>query len=77
MLAYTSCANDADAVSVSPATTARIVANATAATTPSSTVPPISNASSGAAEFSLPVEDRIRSEPTSADAPYPITRVAR
>src|SRR4051812_11942809 len=30
MLAYTSCANDADAVSVRPATTARIVAKATA-----------------------------------------------
>src|SRR5690348_10838007 len=59
MLAYTSCANEADAVIVNPATTARIVANATAATMPSSTVPPIWKASSGAAEFSRPVDERI------------------
>ena len=38
--AYTSCANDADAVIVSPATTARIVANATAEIRPSSSSPP-------------------------------------
>ena len=41
-LAYTSCANDADAVIVRPATTARIVANATAEMSPSSTSPPSS-----------------------------------
>ena len=41
-LAYTSWANDADAVMVSPATTARIVANATAEITPSRIVPPSS-----------------------------------
>jgi hypothetical protein len=35
-----SCANDADAVIVRPATTARIVAKATAAMMPSRTVPP-------------------------------------
>jgi hypothetical protein len=41
-------------VIVSPATTARIVANATAEMRPSSTVPPSCEASSGAAEFSRP-----------------------
>src|SRR5690606_34978364 len=39
-LAYTSWANDADAVIVSPATTARIVANAIAEMTPSMNSPP-------------------------------------
>lgn len=41
-LAYTSWAKLALAVIVNPATTARIVANATAAMRPSSTVPPSS-----------------------------------
>ena len=39
-LAYTSWANDADAVIVRPATTARIVANATAEMIPSMISPP-------------------------------------
>src|ERR1044072_5461714 len=69
MLAYTSWAKEALAVMVRPATTARIVANATAATTPSRSGAPVSKASSGAAEFSLPVEFEITSAPTSADAP--------
>ena len=72
-----SCANDAAAVMVSPATTARIVANATAEMTPSRTTPPSSKASSGAAEFALPGAARMRSGPTSAAAPYPSTRVNR
>src|SRR5262245_34489613 len=66
---YTSCANDADAVSVRPATTARIVVKATAATIASNTVPPTENASSGTAEFSLPGADLIVSAPTTAPAP--------
>src|SRR4028118_1959946 len=48
------CAKDADAVMVSPATTARIVAKATAEMTPSSSVPPSSYPSSGAAESAAP-----------------------
>ena len=54
---------------VSPATTARIVANATAEMTPSRITPPSSNASSGAAEFCPPGALRMRSGPTMAAAP--------
>ena len=64
-----SCAKDAAAVMVSPATTARIVAKATAAMTPSRIVPPSSKASSGAAELALPGAAAIVSGPTSAAAP--------
>ncbi len=64
-----SWANDADAVMVRPATTARMVANATAEMTPSRITPPSSNASSGAAEFRPPAALRILSGPTSAAAP--------
>jgi hypothetical protein len=64
-----SCANDVAAVMVSPATTARIVANATAEMTPSSTTPPSSKASNGAAEFCAPGDARILSGPTRAAAP--------
>ena len=53
-----------DAVIVRPATTARIVANATAEMTPSRITPPSSNASSGAAEFCPPgaAEDAVGSD---------------
>src|SRR5690606_28282701 len=68
-LTYTSCAKDADAVIVRPATTARIVANATAAMNPSSKGPPKASASSGAAEFSPPGALLIVSDPTMAAAP--------
>ncbi len=76
-LPYTSCAKDAAAVMVRPATTARIVANATAAMIPSRIGPPSSSASRGAAEFTPPGAARIRSLPSSAPAPYPSTRVKR
>ena len=54
---------------VNPATTARIVANATAEITPSRITPPNSYANSGAAEFCAPGAFRMRSGPTSAAAP--------
>ena len=54
---------------VRPATTARIVANATAEIRPSSTGPPSSSASSGAAELTPPGAFLIASGPTSAPAP--------
>jgi hypothetical protein len=53
------------------------VVNATAATIASSTGPPISNASSGTAEFSLPGAARMSREPTIALAPYPMISVHR
>ena len=68
-LAYTSWANEADAVMASPATTARMVAKATAEITARKIVPPSSNASSGAAAFSLPGAARIFSGPTIRAAP--------
>ena len=64
-----SCAKDAAAVIVRPATTARIVANAIAAMRPSSTGPPSSNASSGAAEFAPPGAAAMTSGPMRAAAP--------
>ena len=64
-----SCAKDADAVIVSPATTARMVAKATPEMIPSSAVPPSSKASSGAAALTAPGAPRISSLPTSAPAP--------
>ena len=64
-----SCANDVAAVIVRPATTARIVAKATAEMSPSRIVPPSSYASSGAAEFTPPGAALIASGPTSAAAP--------
>ena len=72
-----SCANDAEAVMVRPATTARIVANATAEMNPSSSGPPTCSASSGAAEFTPPGAALIADGPTSAPAAYPSTRVNR
>ena len=62
---------------VRPATTARMVANATAATMPSSSVPPSLKASSGTAESALPGADRIWFAPTSHIAPNPSTSVHR
>ena len=72
-----SCAKEADAVMVSPATTARIVAKATAEITANRMTPPSSKANSGAAEFCPPAAARMRSGPTSAAAPYPRARVNR
>ena len=62
---------------VSPATTARMVAKATAATMPSSSVPPSWKASSGTAELALPGAASIWAPPTSHIAPNPSTRVNR
>ena len=63
-----------DAVIARPATTARMVANATAEDDADSTTPPSSNASS-AEEFSMPAADGIFSGPTGAAQPN--TRVNR
>ncbi|SIM35382.1 Uncharacterised protein [Mycobacteroides abscessus subsp. abscessus] len=60
-----------------PATTARIVAKATAAMMPISREPPSSKASSGAAEFTPPGASWMRCAPIIAAAPYPRTRVNR
>src|SRR3954471_15189038 len=76
-LAYTSWAKEADAVIVRPATTARIVANATAEISPSRISPPSWKGSSGGAEFALPGAALIAAGPTSAAAPKPSTRVNR
>ena len=57
------------AVIVRPATTARIVANATAEMMPSRISPPSSKASSGAAELALPGAAAMALGPTSAAAP--------
>ena len=64
-----SWANEAAAVIARPATTARIVANATAEMKPMSSGPPSWSASSGAAEFTPPGAFLIVSAPTSAAAP--------
>src|SRR5699024_12132223 len=63
--------SEAEAVIVRPATTARIVAKATAAIIPSSTVPPSSYAKSGAAEFWPPGAFAMVSGPTRTAAPKP------
>lgn len=67
-----------------PATTARIVAKATAATTAKRTVPPVdpappprSRASSGTAVFPAALDARTSSVPTRAAAPKPSTIVIR
>ena len=59
---------------VRPATTARMVAKATAEMTPSSSVPPSSKASRGAAELTPPGAVAMVSGPTRAAAPKPSTR---
>lgn len=67
-----------------PATTARMVANATAATTANRTVPPVecappprSRASSGTAVFPAALDARTAFGPTRAAAPNPSTIVIR
>ena len=80
-----SWATDADDVSVSPATTARMVANATAAMSASSTAPPVdpappptASASSGEARLPLLVATSAALSPfSSAAAPKPRTSVNR
>jgi len=80
-----SCANDDEEANVSPATTARIVANATDAMKASMSVPPsspktrvpISRASCGAAVLPALFCSRIASLPTSAAAPKPSAIVIR
>ena len=84
-LAYKSCATDEAEVRVSPATTARIVANATAEINASSTEPPsvpspppTAWASSGEAAFPDEVWIWLPcAVSTSAAAPKPSTRVIR
>ena len=61
--------HEADAVIVRPATTARMVANATPAMIAIRTAPPSSNASAGAAALALPGMLAILSGPTSHAAP--------
>ena len=60
-----------------PATTARIVANATAAMKPRNGVPPMNSASSGAAMLPPLSTALIASGPTSTIAPNPSTNVSR
>lgn len=67
-----------------PATTARIVAKAMAATTAKSTVPPVepspppsTSARSGTAVFPEALDARTSAEPTRAAAPKPSTIVIR
>ena len=63
--------------SVRPATTARIVANATAAMKPRNAVPPSSSAASGAAMLPPASTAAMSSRPTSADAPNPTIGMIR
>ena len=80
-----SCANELDDASVRPATTARIVANATAAMTARMIVPPVSPkkirpiscASCGAAVLPLGLCALMAAGPTSAAAPKPSAMVIR
>ena len=72
-----SCDSAAAPESVSPATTARIVANATAAMNPRNGRPPRSSARSGAAMLPPLSTARIASGPTSTMAPKPSTKVIR
>ena len=79
-----SCATEDDDASVSPATTARIVANATEAMNARKKAPPVvpapppsSSASCGAAVLPPGLAARIALVPTSAAAPKPSARVSR
>ena len=72
-----SCDSAAAPDSVSPATTARIVAKATAAMNPRNGVPPNVSASSGAAMLPPASTARIASGPTSTIAPNPRMNVMR
>ena len=65
-----SCAKDVEAEMVSPATTARMVANAMAATKPKKTSPPRCCARMGALMF-VPPFFAITSRPTMVAAPKP------
>src|SRR6478672_11945727 len=82
-LEYRSCANDDEAASVRPATTARMVAKATAAITASMTAPspvptpPSASASCGAAVLPPGLCADIALDPTSAAAPKPRASVIR
>ena len=76
-LTQRSCESAAAPESVSPATTARMVANATAAMKPRSAVPPSTSASSGAAMLPPLSTATIASRPTSTIAPKPSTKVSR
>src|SRR6478609_2384627 len=80
---YRSCAKDDDEARVSPATTARIVAKATAAITANITAPspvptpPNASASCGAAVLPPGLCAEIAFDPTSAAAPKPSASVIR
>ena len=76
-LAHRSCDSAAAPESVSPATTARIVANATAAMNPRNGCPPRYSARSGAAMLPPLSTARIASGPTNTIAPKPSTNVIR
>ena len=72
-----SCESALAPASVSPATTARIVANATAAMNPRNGVPPSSSATSGAAMLPPVSTALMTSRPTSAEAPKPTIGMIR
>ncbi len=74
---HRSCESAAAPDSVRPATTARMVANATAAMNPRNGVPPNVSARSGAAMLPPGSTARIASGPTSTIAPKPSTNVIR
>ena len=76
-LTHRSCDNAAAPDSVKPATTARIVANATAAINPRNAVPPRNSARSGAAMLPPLSTPLIASGPTNTIAPNPSTNVNR
>ena len=76
-LIHRSCDNAAAPASVRPATTARIVANATAVMKPRNTRPPTTSASSGAAMLPPGSTAVIAFCPTSTIAPNPRTNVSR
>ena len=72
-----SCESALAPASVSPATTARMVANATAAMKPRNGVPPSSSARSGAAMLPPASTGLMVSRPTSTDAPKPTIGMMR
>ena len=74
---HRSCERAAAPESVSPATTARIVAKATAAMKPRKGVPPSASASSSAAMLPPRSTARMASWPTITMAPNPRTKVSR
>ena len=76
-LTQMSCDSAAAPASVSPATTARIVAKATAAMKPRKACPPTASASSGAAMLPPASTALMASWPTSTIAPKPRMNVSR